>query len=190
MKIKRPYLRFITAEEPTGDAGESGAAEPGATPVPPTEDEKAKGDETTSEPDLGDSGKKAIQAERDARKTAEKTATDALAKVKAFEDAQKTQSEKDAEARAELEKSNTENAAKVLRYEAAEKTGLPLAAAARLQGATLEDLIADAEVLKGLGVGTEPPKPGTPRPDKTQAATGGKTVPKTLQDAVGSHYAD
>jgi beta-glucosidase-like glycosyl hydrolase len=62
-------------------------------------------------PDLGDAGKKAIEAEREARKAAEKaareakkTADAALARVKEFEDRDKTETQKAAERIAELEK--------------------------------------------------------------------------------------
>lgn len=58
-------------------------------------------------------------------------------------------------------------AARALRYEVAAETGLPLNAAARLQGATKEELVSDAEELAKMlsrttgsadvGVRTDPP---------------------------------
>lgn len=147
-------------------------------------------EQPTAEPEgLGDAGKKALQAERDARKEAEKRAADAERRVREFEDSQKTQAEKDAEARAELERTSAANAAKALRYEVAEKAGLPLSAAVRLQGATEADLLKDAEALKELLGGTTETRP-VPKPDKSQGATGGKPAPKTLNDAISAHYSE
>jgi len=117
--------------------------------------------------DLGDAGKKAITAEREARKTAEKAVTDLTARVKAFEDAQKTDAEKSSEALASAQKTATESAAKALRYEVAAEKGIPLTAAARLTGTTREELLADADALKGLLGATGP----GPRPDLTQSST-------------------
>jgi hypothetical protein len=117
--------------------------------------------------DLGDAGKKALAAERDARKAAEKATTDALAKVKAFEDAQKTEAEKAAEALTAAQQTAAESAAKALRYEVAAEKGIPLNAAMRLTGTTREELAADADVLKGL-LGTTAPGP---RADLSQAST-------------------
>ena len=186
MKIRHPYLRFI--ETPEGGEGETGGATPPAAPettlVPPKPGPAVPAAEPKADDELGDAGKRALQSERDARKVAE-------AKVKEYEDAQKTQVERDAEKNAELVKTSTENATKVLRYEAAEQAGLPLAAASRLQGSTLDELVKDAEVLKALGIGkTEAAheSPGTPQPDLSQGRTGGNTAPKNLNEAVSNHY--
>lgn len=121
---------------------------------------------------LGDGGTKALAAERQARKDAEKAQKVAEAQVKAFEDAQKTEGEKTAERIAKLEV----DAAKALRYEAAEKAQISLALAARLKGNTLEELLADAEDLKKL-IPAEAPAtpPATPKPDRRQA--GGQADP-------------
>jgi hypothetical protein len=115
--------------------------------------------------DLGDAGKRALAAERDARKAAEKTATDLAAKVQAFEDAQKTDAQKSADALAAAQKAASDSAATALRYEVAAEKGIPLGAAARLTGSTREEMLADADVLKGL-LGTTAPGP---RPDLTQS---------------------
>lgn len=121
-----------TQTEPTG-------AEP-AEPTPGPE----------KEPEKGAGGKDAILAdlakERDKRQALE-------AKLAEYEDAQKTEAEKAAERLTTAERTAAEASARALRYEAAAEAGLPLNMAARLRGDTKEELLADAEELKGL-VGT------------------------------------
>ena len=162
-------------DDGAGESGESGT-EPGTKAA------------TAEESDLGDKGKAAIDRMKAERDTAKREAAEAAAKVKEYEDAQKSEAEKASERQAELEKSATQSAAKALRYEVAEKAGLPLSAAARLQGDTEADLLKDAEALKALLGSTTETKP-TPKPDKTQGAGGGAATPKNLNDAISSHYA-
>ena len=75
----------------------------GATPpvdtAPPAdpEDPQAEAILADAVEALGDAGKKALNAERDARKAAEKERAALAARLKAFEDAQKTEAEKLAE---------------------------------------------------------------------------------------------
>ncbi|HLT11822.1 MAG TPA: hypothetical protein VK028_13635 [Micromonosporaceae bacterium] len=122
----------------------------GTTDTPPTpNDTKMPADKDPDKP-LGEGGLKALQAERDARAEAERKAAELEARVRQFEDANKTTEEKAAERLAELERAATENAAKALRYEAAAKAELPLSAAGRLQGSTLDELVEDAKALKEL----------------------------------------
>jgi hypothetical protein len=136
-----------------------------ATPPNPANPAIAPGDEP-----LGEGGKKALEAERRRAAAAEKAKDAAEAKVRAFEDAQKSEADKTAERIAALEK----DAAKALRYEAAEQAGLSLSLAARLNGSTLDELLADAEVLKTQMPGAAPvdpatpPAPPTPKPDRRQ----------------------
>lgn len=79
----------------------------------PTPEEQPE--EQQQEPDLGDAGKKAIEAEREARKAAEKSARELqrtvaalTGKVKEFEDRDKTDAEKRDARIAELEAALTE----------------------------------------------------------------------------------
>ncbi len=125
-----------------GDGGGAGAGEPAGTGEP---------GESGDEP-LGDGGKKALQTERDARKAAEKLATDREARIKELEDATKSDEDKRSERFTELEKSDrdkesalAERDAKLLRYEIAAAKGLDLKAALRLQGSTKEEIEADAD---------------------------------------------
>jgi hypothetical protein len=129
--------------------------------------------ETTSEPtaaettpDLGDGGKKALDAERKARREAEKAKALLEAKVKEFEDSQKSELEK-AAARAEAaEKAAAEASARALRLEVAAETGLPADLHEFLTGSDEESLRAQAEKLKAATAAGRT----TPRPDPTQGA--------------------
>ena len=128
-----------------GDGGADGAGgEPAGTP--------AGGESGAGNEPLGDGGVKALQAEREARKAAEKIAADREARIRELEDATKSTDERERERVANLEKSDREkeNAiaerdAKLLRYEIAAAKGLDLKAALRLQGTTKEEIEADAD---------------------------------------------
>ena len=62
---------------------------------------------------------------------------------------------------------------RAVRLEVAAAKGLTPAQAARLQGATREELDADADQLKELFPTPTPATPGTPAPDPSQGARGG-----------------
>ncbi|MHC6592419.1 hypothetical protein [Arthrobacter sp. C152] len=134
-----------------GDGSGAGAGDPaGSAPpaAPPAGDPAGGGaDQFQSE-----GGPRALQAERDARKAADKRAADFEARVKELEDATKSTDEKERERVANLEKSDrekdvqiAERDAKLLRYEIAAAKGLDLKAALRLQGSTREEIEADAD---------------------------------------------
>lgn len=170
--------------------GQAAPAEGGATPPA---DPSAPAPEPKPDEPLGESGLRALQAERDARAAAERQVADLAARVKSFEDANKTVEERAAEqlteaqrAAEEAQRTAAENAAKALRYEAAAQAGLPLTAAARLQGSTLEELVADAESFKALiGVATADSK--TPPPDPSQGQSGTPAA-RNLSEAISAHY--
>lgn len=164
----RPIWSIAGGSGEGGDPPANPTAPPAAPDAPPPADEA-----------LGDGGKKALDAERANAKAlakekaaAEKDRDALAAKLKAIEDANKSEAERTAERLATLE----QQAGKAIRYEAAEATGLPLALSSRLVGTTVDELKADAEVLKGLigsgapGAGTPapPPEQKTPKPDHRQ----------------------
>lgn len=132
------------------EAGEGGKGAPAGGETPPAGGETpppASDDDT-----LGDGGKKALQSEREARKAAEKLASDREARIKELEDAGKSADDKERERIANLEKSDrdkdvaiAERDAKLMRYEIAAAKGLDLKAALRLQGSTKEEIEADAD---------------------------------------------
>lgn len=166
-------------------AGTPPAGTPPASTTPPATPPAPPADPKPADPDpLGDGGKKALEAERAARKAAEKAQREAEAKVKTFEDAQKTEAERNADRIRTLEK----DAAKALRYEAAAAAGIPLTSAHRLQGDTLEALTADAEAYKAEIGGATPPSgdptpPPPPKPDRRQG--GGEREPNDGSMSAG-----
>lgn len=117
--------------------------DPKATPVEPVAPTETPAAQAVEEP-LGESGLKALQSERDARKAAEKRIADFEAKEKERNDAAMSELEK-ANARADAaEKSASEAAAKVLRADVAATKKVD---AALLTGTTQEELEASADRL-------------------------------------------
>lgn len=127
--------------------------------------------------DLGDAGKKALQAERDARKqaeTAKTTAEQALAeaqtKLQAAEAATTAKDQEwttkladaDAKAKADLEAANADN----LKLKVALNVGIPEPLLGSLQGTNKDELKASAENLKQFLA------PKAPAPDPTQGGAG------------------
>lgn len=138
---------------------------PNENPEPPAE--------TTEQPDV-DGLKSALDKEREARKAAEKEAKRAKeleTELQQFRDRDKTEQEKVAERLAAAEKAATDAETKYLRAKVALDKGLPAALAARLQGATEDEMSADAdELLSTLGDRKQPPPsfdggPRTPPPN-------------------------
>lgn len=98
----------------------------GAEPTEPTEttgEAPATGEPADA---LGDAGKKALAAERAARREAEKRANDLAAQIKAAEDAGKTEAQKQAETLASLQADLAAMRAEKERAEVAAKTGVPV----------------------------------------------------------------
>jgi len=126
----------------------------------------ASAEATATDPqELGDGGKKALQAERDARKTAERTAAELAAKLKSFEDANLSELERSKkaaeESAAELAKLRTLN----VRNTVALAKGVPADLIEFLTGDSEEDVAAKADLLM-----SRLNAPGTPKPDPSQGA--------------------
>lgn len=122
---------------------------------------------TTTTQELGDGGIKALQAERDARKAAEKTNAELAAKLKEFEDSKLSELElakRAAEDSAsELTKLRTEN----IRNTVALTKGVPADLVEFLTGDTEEAVAAKADLLLArLNA------PTSPRPDPSQGPKG------------------
>jgi len=112
--------------------------------------------------DLGDAGKKALDAERREKRAAEKRAADLEARLKEFEDRDKTESTRAIERAEAAEKAAAAAEARALRLEVASEKGLTPAQAKRLVGESREELEADANEL------LETFKPATNEDDKTE----------------------
>lgn len=131
-----------TAPETTPPAAAPTAAVP--APPPASSTPPATGDQGDQ---LGEGGKKAIQAERDARAKAE---ADLKALRQEIEDSKKTAEQKAADAIQAAQATANDATSKALRYEVAAAKGLDLSLAARLTGSTKEELEADADALMAL----------------------------------------
>lgn len=106
---------------------------------------------------MGDAGKKALQEERAARGEAEKAAAEArrqfdqvAVELQQFRDRDKTEAEKLTDRATTAEKAAAEAATSLLKYQVAAEKNLPAQLAARLQGATKDDLLKDADNLLTL----------------------------------------
>jgi hypothetical protein len=101
---------------------------------------------------LGEPGKKALLAEREAVKNLKGELTAKDQRIAELENAGKSQEDKEKDRVAQLEKSDrekdttiTSQAATILRYQVAAAKGLDLEAAERLRGASKEEIEADAD---------------------------------------------
>jgi cell division septum initiation protein DivIVA len=110
-----------------------------------TENNSATDQPATGE--LGDAGKKALEAERRDKRAAEKRASELEARLKEFEDRDKTESTRAIERAEAAEKAAAAAESRALRLEIAAEKGLTPAQAKRLVGETREELEADASEL-------------------------------------------
>lgn len=138
-------------------------------PVEPTEAGEAVTEQPSdaAEDRLGDAGKRALTAERDARKAAERELADARARLKEIEDANLSEIEKakrDAEeARSELASLQLEST----RSRIALEKGVPSDLIEFITGDTAEEMAAKADVL----VARLAPASTSPKPDRTQGTS-------------------
>jgi hypothetical protein len=103
---------------------------------------------------LGDAGQKALTAERKARTAAERAAKsqqkqleELTRQLQEFQDRDKTEAQKLAEAKSAAEQRATSAEQQLLRFKVAAAKNLPANLASRLQGATEEEMTADADSL-------------------------------------------
>lgn len=163
-----------------------GATPPAPTPEPPKPDDDKP---------LGPAGERALAAERDARKALEKQVA-ALAPLQKIAEALgagtpaaagKSELELLNERFAQHERDLADERVARHRAEVAHEKGLTPAQAARLQGGTRDELLADADALLALfppASAGAPAQPGTPRPDPTQGARGaGPDVDSRIKEA-------
>lgn len=150
-----------------------------------TMDENPTDEGAKPEDGLGDAGKRALDAERKARKAAEKRAAEAEALIRAAEDAEKSEAERLQTQIAELSRQAEAATARADRFEVAAAKGLSASQARRLVGATREELEADADEMKAeFGLDREPVR-RAPREDlKPGASNEDDTPPDYAELAV------
>ena len=142
--------------------------------------------EAVESQELGDGGKRALQAEREARKVAEKANAELAARLKEFEDSKLSELDRAKkvaeESAAELAKLRHENT----RSKVALDKGIPADLVEFLTGDTEGDIAAKADLLLAR-LNT----PGTPKPDPSQGAKGegaalnGDPLLDTLKNKLG-----
>ncbi|MGJ9405268.1 DUF4355 domain-containing protein [Nesterenkonia aurantiaca] len=150
----------------------------------PAEQADTQAPEQTPE-DLGEAGKKALTAEREARKQAEREIAGYKARLKDIEDAnlselEKAQRERD-EYRETVAKIQREND----RSRVALEKGVPSDLIEFITGDTAEDMAAKADLLISRLNAT----PSTPKPDRTQGASG-KEAPVTTAQQFAQQLGD
>jgi hypothetical protein len=129
------------------------------------QDPPATGDDPPEKPDLGDTGKKALDAERKARRDAERQLKEMADQLKTLQDKDKSDSERLSEKVTQLEKDLATATARADRFEVALDKGLDMTRAKRLTGTTREELEADADELQSWTAGKPDPAPSKPTTD-------------------------
>lgn len=171
----------MTQSAPAPPPGDP-APTPPLTPVPaPPPTPPAPADPPSTDEPLGPAGKKALDEERAARKALEKQVAE-LAPLQRLAAALggstpaaggKSEVELITERLDGYEQSLADERAGRWRAEIAHEKGLTPAQAARLQGATREELASDADALVALFPAAVV-KPGTPAADPSQGSRGGQ----------------
>jgi hypothetical protein len=174
-----------TPPEPTPTLGDPAPTPPAPTPTPPAPPAPGPDDP------LGPAGLKALQAERDRVKALE-TQLAALAPLQKLAEAFGATAEpgsgkSDVDALRERfdaqERDLIAERTARWRAEIAAETGLSAQLAARLQGTTRDELLADAQALAAL-IPAAPPEQRGPAPDPSQGARG--TGPADLDQQIAA----
>ena len=118
--------------------------------------------------ELGEGGKKALSAEREARKAAEKSVAELKAQLDKIEEANLSDLEKAQKAAAAAEQRLAEIESTALRQKVAIEKGVPAKWVDRLRGSTEEELAADADLI----LADVQQSPTTPKPDLSQGGQG------------------
>lgn len=142
-----------------GEGGDNGAGSDSGTNAQTNTTNQDQPTDNNGDEKLGEPGIKALHAERDARKQAEKDLEETRARIKELEDASKSDDQKQAERLQTLEQSDRQKDSKIssleadlTRYRVAAAEGLDLEAAERLRGSTEDEIRADAkEFAKKFG---------------------------------------
>lgn len=150
-------------------------------------------DPQLTEQPLGEGGKKALEAERKRADELQKQLkalapltelVDAIRGGKHIPEDEKTKIEQLQEQLAQMQAETVKERLGRLRLEVATEAGLTAQQAARLQGSTRDELVADAEALKQLfPTAEEPQGPRRPAPDPSQ---GGRGAPPDLQTQIAA----
>ena len=188
--------RMETSDPPGDEAGAdpAGSGEARTDSPKPAPPARTDGDRSDSGQQLGEGGKKALDAER-ANARAEKARADKAERE--LEEMRRQQmtvqervvAERD-DWRAKYENQAAQLAARdldLMRRDVAAEKNLPPALARRLYGTTREELEQDADALVALL--PDPQAPRTPRPDPSAGSIGGSGKPTSVADAEAAYRA-
>lgn len=160
----------------------------------PAEQESTTTDDSATDEPLGEGGKRALDAEREANKSLKKELHDALAKISAFEDAQRTDEEKQQHRIKQLEEQLTAAQAerqaiehRLLANEVAAEFNLPATLSGRLQGETREELVADARALAEM-VNLNGPRKPAPVPEAGRVGNANQSSEQTFSDFFSTNF--
>jgi len=156
---------------PVADDDQGGAEEHDNTAAEPTED--------TPHGELGDGGTKAIHAEREARKAAEKQLREVRAALKEYEDRDKTELQLLREKAEAAEQRAVQAEQERLRQKVASEKGVP---ASRLAGTTEDELMAAADELLAWREQSKTPPPPKRVPTTDGLKSGASGVENTNPD--------
>ena len=187
--------RMETSDPPGGEAGTdpAGSGEARTDSPKPTPPARPDGDRSDSG-QLGEGGKKALDAER-ANARAEKARADkAERELEEMRRQQMTEQERVVAERDDWRAKYEEQAAQLaardldlMRRDVAAEKNLPPALARRLYGTTREELEQDADALVALL--PDPQAPRTPKPDLSAGSTGDSGKPSSVADAMARYQA-
>ena len=135
--------------------------------------------------ELGEAGKKALTAEREARKQAERERAELASRLKEIEDANLSELEKAQREAAEARDALTSIQRESDRNRIALEKGVPSDLTEFITGETAEEMAAKADLLMARLNST----PSTPKPDATQGASG-KAPAITNAQAFAQQLAD
>jgi membrane protein involved in colicin uptake len=148
------------------------------TPQPDASAAETSTPDTSPEP-LGEGGKRALEAERQARKDAERKASELAEQVAQYEAANKSEQERLADALAAAQAEAATAKAEALRLRVAAETDLPAELHEFLTGSDEDELRSKAEKLKAAtATGAR-----RPAPDPSQGAKPDSTGPSQLTRA-------
>jgi hypothetical protein len=167
-EVSETTNHLVAYQEPTEPAEGEAGAEPAAEP-----------EEAAPSADLGEGGKRAIDAEREARRQAEKQLREVKAALKSYEDRDKTELELLRERAETAEQRAIEAEQERLRQKVASEKGVP---ANRLAGTTEDELMAAADELIAWRDHSKPPAPPAKRPEPEALRSGASGVENTAAD--------
>lgn len=164
---------FGDARMEAGEGEASGGQDEGRSDSDPAAREAdGRGEDRQDDERLGEGGRKALTAEREANRALRNEKQDLEKRLRELEDRDKTEEQKRAERLTELEQTAAtaqrhleDKDALILRYQVAAEKGLDLVAAERLRGSTREEIAEDADTwISRWGAGATPPRGKVPDP--------------------------